>query len=80
MHAAHQEDVVVDPERDEEDEADQRQAGVDSAVIEDVIEDEHALYFGVGQNADSLVPRSNVLPGKIKYENWFHRWLTKQIY
>ncbi len=39
-HAGHQEDVVVDPQRDEEDEREQRQGRIDAREVEDVLEEE----------------------------------------
>ena len=41
-HARHQEDVVVDPQRDEEDEGQQRQRRPDAGEAEDVLRDEDA--------------------------------------
>ena len=39
-HAGHQEDVVVDPQRHEEHERQQRERGVDAREVEDVLEEE----------------------------------------
>lgn len=42
-----------------------------------LIPDEHAIYFGVELNDDSLVTNENARLGKIKYEDWFSTQLAK---
>jgi uncharacterized protein YbjT (DUF2867 family) len=42
-----------------------------------VIADEHALYFGVELNENSLVTGDNARIGKIKYKDWFSKQLLK---
>ena len=42
-----------------------------------LIEDEHALYFGTELKQQSLLPGENPRLGKIKYENWFNTQLVK---
>lgn len=41
-----------------------------------LVPDKHALYFGAELNEGSLVPGSNALLGKIRYEEWFPSQLT----
>ena len=44
-----------------------------------LIEDEHALYFGIEVNDTSLVTGENARLGKIKYEDWLSKQLEKQL-
>jgi len=43
-----------------------------------LIADEHAQYFGVELNDDSLVTGENARIGKIKYEDWLKAQLVNQ--
>jgi len=43
-----------------------------------LIPDEHAPYFGVELNDDSLATGENARLGKIRYEDWFSKQLVKQ--
>jgi uncharacterized protein YbjT (DUF2867 family) len=43
-----------------------------------LIADEHALYFGVEINDESLVPGKNSRLGKAKYEDWFKTQFVKE--
>jgi uncharacterized protein YbjT (DUF2867 family) len=43
-----------------------------------LIADEHAYYFGVELNDDSLVTGENARLGKIKYEDWFNTQSVKK--
>jgi len=44
----------------------------------ELIEDDHALYFGVELDDSSLVAGKNARLGKVKYEDWFRTQLVKQ--
>jgi len=43
-----------------------------------LVEDEHARYFGAELTDESLVPGDEARLGKIKYETWFHAQLVEQ--
>jgi uncharacterized protein YbjT (DUF2867 family) len=42
-----------------------------------LVADEHAPYFGIEINDESLIPGKNPRLGKIKYEDWFNTQLVK---
>lgn len=43
-----------------------------------LVEDEHARYFGTELNDESLVPGKNPRLGKIRYEDWFKAQLVSE--
>jgi len=45
-----------------------------------LVEDEHAFYFGTELNEQSLVPGEKARLGRIKYEDWFTRQIINETY